>query len=68
VTAATVFNADLTTTQASVQSLVSQDQSDRDRVTRFKLLLPVASGAAGLVALAAGAVLVIWSSRTQRYG
>jgi hypothetical protein len=67
VTAATVLNADLTTTQASVQSLVSQDQRDRDRVTRFRLVLPVTSGAAGLVALAVGAVLVIWSSRTQRH-
>ncbi|HEY1622193.1 MAG TPA: DUF3068 domain-containing protein [Streptosporangiaceae bacterium] len=61
--AATVFDANLTTTPATVRGLVASDQESRHKLSRFRLLLPVTAGTAGLVALVAGVVLAVRTAR-----
>lgn len=62
--AATLLDADLVTTRASVRNLVSLDQRVRDRIKWFRLLPPLTAGPAGLAALVAGIVLALRFSAT----
>lgn len=55
--AVTVFDADLTTTPATVASLVSADRPGRARVRLLNVVLPLFLGGAGVLLLAAGVLL-----------
>lgn len=57
-----LFDANLTATPASVASLVSKDNTARNKITLLTVTIPVAGGVLGVIALAAGIFL------TRRFG
>lgn len=55
----------VTSTEQTVESQVAAARGERDRIGLWSRVLPISFGAAGLVALVGGALLVLYSGRVE---
>lgn len=64
----TLFNADLSTTPATVKNMVAIDNSSRNKITLLEIVLPLVFGIAGVLAMAAGFLLSHTPRKAVRSG